>query len=390
MKHQFPTPTRNASGTTILIAALAFSSFLPVSMWAQKVAVTSRSLDASPSADMAGIVSKAASIRMERRGEESLVLEGLDEAALRDPGAVLRQADARGAASFLLAESSEKENRLELRLAWFDGIEGRWIAEISKSCPKDMRLDESIFAAVDELFDRVEAQNPPGLKAPAETGTTQKEPGTSPGQAAEEPAGAEDADSQAVGKSAGPGNTEQAAAPQAPAAASIEGVRKAESGLELGFGLGPFVAAGSLAEFFEAAGCLDARLAWVFAFPRWALHLGLDASGTLIEAKGPLESAQGILAPLALDLRFASVEGSIRPYARAYGGAALLYLKTPIYGDRHVILPFFGAGLGLEWVLRSGITLGPDLSYSVAVDGQDLIMGLTPAIEISIPLGRRP
>lgn len=409
MKHPSFSPKGAMPRAAILAAALALSFFLPGSLGAQKVAVASDSLDAVPNADMEGIVSRAASIRLERMGEESLILEGLDSAALRDPAALLRRAEAKAARSLLVAEYSEKANSLELRLAWFDGVEGKWLAEVSKGCPKNMRLDESIFAAVDELLDRVEAQNPPGLKVPADAKTT---PGNALDQGAKEPAGAEKSVSQAATESPEPGaagNEEprsgqaseatvpteaareegKSPAPQNPSA-SLDGPPKTESGLELGFGLGPYVAAGSLAEYFKAAGGLDARVAWVFAFPRWALHLGLDASGTLFGAKGPLESATGLLTPLALDLRFASVEGGLRPFARAYGGAALLYLRTAIYGDRHAFLPFFGAGFGLQWVLRSGLSLGPDLSYSVAVDGQDLIMGLTPAIELSIPLGRRP
>ena len=106
---------------------------------------------------------------------------------------------------------------------------------------------------------------------------------------------------------------------------------------------------------------------------------------------GPLESVTGVIAPLALDFRFAApaVRGQLLPYIHAAVGAALMSLQTPIYGSQSIFLPYAGAGIGLGWVLGSGLCLSLDLSYRLFLDGSDLISGFDPQFAIDIPLGKR-
>jgi hypothetical protein len=162
-------------------------------------------------------------------------------------------------------------------------------------------------------------------------------------------------------------------------------------GLELGFGAAPFLSLGSLGDFFKTAGAAAFGFSWYFPGRSLAAGLGLRAGALLFQAAGPLESAWGVLAPLALELRLVArtEEGQLRPYAKILVGAAYLNLQTNIYGTKSAILPFAGLGLGLDRMFGPGFGLSIDLSYVAYLDGKDLIMGLEPGVEIGIPLGKK-
>jgi hypothetical protein len=168
--------------------------------------------------------------------------------------------------------------------------------------------------------------------------------------------------------------------------------QRGPNGLELGFSGAPFLVGGDDGGFFQAAGDASARVTWYFPSRSLAFGLGLSATCILLQAQGPLESATGILAPLALDLRLSArtEDEQFRPYIHAAFGEALMSLQTQLYGNRLGFLPYAGAGLGLGWVLGSGLGLSIDLSYLVFLDGEDLIMGFNPGVEIDIPVGKRP
>jgi len=325
------------------------------------VAIVVRSLDASSNTSLSKILTLAASLQLDRKGYRSVILAQADETALQDPVAILKGAESEEADYLLLVESSEKEGNLSLRFAWFDSSAGKWITDVQRSGPEDMLTDEMVFKALDDLLDRVAEIAPIKAKPPkAENIPAQNETPLLP--------------------------------VETPLALPKPEVQRGPSGLELGFSGAPFLAGGDSGSFFQAAGDAGARVTWYFPGRILAFGLGLSATCMVLQAQGPLESATGILAPLALDLRLIAraEDEQFRPYLHAAVGESLMSLQTQLYGNRFAFLPYAGAGLGLGWVLGSGLGLSIDLSYLVFLDGEDLIMGFNPGVEIDIPVGKRP
>ena len=336
-------------------ALLAETPLLASAAGTVDVAIATRSLGATPNPSLAGILELAAKVQIQRKGFRSVVLKRVEGSSSFDPATALGRPETQGASYLLLAEYSEKAGKLELRLAWFDGEAKTWVAEVARSGPEDMLMDELIFRALTDLLDRV-----------AETSSVPKKadevaPGTEPASPIQESS-----------------DSGKAPSPRTP------------RGFELSFGVGPFLAGGSLGDFFSLAAGLDCQVLWYFRGQTSSFGLGLSMAGQAFKAEGPLESATGILAPLALELSLVPLGTELRPTFHLSGGAALLYLRTEIYGDRYSVLPFASAGLGLAKVFDSGLGLSLDLAYQVALDGTDLIMGFNPTMKIEFPLGRQP
>jgi|GEM_PF-7052639 hypothetical protein len=399
-----------------------FGLALAASSWADSpgqdeadVAIVGRPLDAATNASLGDIITLAAGLRLDRNGLKSVVVPEPDAAA-RDPGAVLATPASRGAGYLLLVEYSDDGKKISLRLSWFDRDAKRWIADLSRSGPENMLMDELIFGALGDLLDRVAATKPITPKTPAQSAaaapavvpapTPAPAPATVPAPAppavsapppTQSPAAVTAAPAAVVAPSV-QGAAEPApplpAPPAAPAAvvAQEPPAPPGPSGLELAFDGGPFVAGGALGDYFGAAGGAGARATWYFPGRNLSFGLGIAAAGLYFQAQGPLESATGILAPLALDFRVTAPadQGRIRPCLHVSAGAALMSLQTAIYGAQSAVLPFAGAGLGIGWVLDSGLGFSVDASYLMFLDGSDLIAGFDPAFEIDIPLGKKP
>jgi hypothetical protein len=363
------------------------------------VAVVARSLDALPDASISKILALAASLQLDRKGYNSVTLAQVDAASLQEPGTILARDESKNANYLLLVESSEKANSLSLRLAWFDKGSGKWVADVERSGPEDMLVDEMIFQALDDLLDRVAAIAPIKAKQPKAESVpvvpVQNE--APPVQSAPPPASEAPVPASEAAPPSTNGTSPKAAETPLPPVEAAIALPKPEaprgpSGLELGFSGAPFLAGGDEGSFFQVAGDAGARITWYFPGRSLAFGIGLSATCMALQAQGPLESSTGILVPLALDLHLSgrTENGQLRPYVHAAFGEALMSLQTPLYGNRSAFLPYAGAGLGLGWVLGSGLGLSIDLSYLVFLDGEDLIMGFNPAVEIDIPVGKRP
>jgi hypothetical protein len=349
---------------------------------ARDVAIMALPLDGAANASMADIITMAAGLRLERQGLTSLVV-GLSARAAPGVDAALGILGSSKADSLLLAEFSERGSTLSLRFAWFAAGTRTWLAEVKTSGPEDMQLDGMIFKAVGDLLSLVGPRLPPRLEpGPSEAATPVEE----------------SQDLNAAPALAGP-PAQPGASPALPAtgvrspdeAGAVED-RGGRGGLELSFGAGPFLPSGKLSAFFEAAGGLSGRIAWVFPGKAATLGLGLSATALVFKAQGPLEAATGILAPLALDLRFSADawDGQFRPYLSAACGAGLMSLQTALYQRQDSILPFAELALGLSRTLSRGLEVSIDLPFLLFIDGRDLIMGFSPALECAFSVWRRP
>ncbi len=352
------------------------------------LAFAARSRDAAPNQALAGIIELAASLQLEREGIECRVIDRA--IASRGFSAARDEAAARGAAYLVLAEFSEVAGDLVLDLSWFEGGRDEAIARISRRGPEDMLLDDLIFRAFADLVAEAERASRT-LPTRSEREQAVKEAAASEtaaaANAAPEPHDAESGlavpTSAVLGDAASPGEASPSAEDPVATTAPLP------EGLVLRLGAGPFLAGGSLGQFFKLAGGLDCRLAWHFSGRRASLGAGLYAAAWAFDAEGPLESSLGLMAPVAaaFDLELPGLD--LRPAFRFAAGAALLFMRTELYGDKVAALPYAAAGLGLTKVLGSGLGVSLDLSCAAMLDGPDLIWGLVPCVGLAMPTGRR-
>jgi hypothetical protein len=303
------------------------------------------------------IIEFAAELRLARQGFGSRVLDRAESAGLNDPTPVLAAA-VPPARYMLLVEVAGNGKQAALHLAWFDAVPGIWTAEITRSGGFDVSFDDLIFGALDELLASVRAASPQAVidAAPAS--------------------------GQAIVTATGDG----LGAP----AATVPNAAVAPRPWRFGFGGGPFLSGGEFGRFFKAAGTLSASIGYRLPGTWSGISIGLGASGIAFTAEGPLESGFGLLAPVALEFSFAA-EGEGGGYGlHISGGAAWLYMRTKYYGGLSGLLPYAAAGICLTRNFSSGPGLAVDLSYAVALDGPDFIMGFVPSIGLAIPLGKRP
>ena len=296
---------RNASpflrAACIFVLSLSSAAFAdPPVKTVEDVAIVGHSSNAVSDASMAGIVTFAARLRLEHNGLESLVVPDSGSAE-RDPGAVLAIPDSKGAKNLLLVNYSDDGEKLSLHFAWYDDASKTWIAELDRSGPKNMQIDELIFEAIDDLLNQVAAKAPSIAKARI---------------AAEQvPAGSAPAAAVAAPVQSGPEMAPSTQAPLPPGVPQGSTPQRSPGGLELAFDAGPFLAGGVLGGYFQTAGEAEGRATWNFPFKTLSFGLGVTATGLLFRAQGPLEAATGMLAPMALDFRLsaASDNGRIRP-----------------------------------------------------------------------------
>jgi len=253
-------------------------------------------------------------------------------------------------------------SRILIHLSWSDAVAGSITVTVDREGPADLTLDRTAFSALSDLIGRVgPIERPAPIKrtAPIESIVTPSSPPVSV-------------------------PTPDVRTPPATDSST-------HGGLELGIAVAPFIAAGSLSAFFRLSGIAEARIAYRFPGESMDFAIGVLAASVVFQAEGPLDSATGVFAPLAVELR---LSGPQRPwtfsgYLRLIGGAALFYVNTGTEGSRTSYLPVFGGGIGLSYTFGGSAVISLDLLSSVFLDGTDLIAGFNPGIEISFPIGVR-
>ncbi len=290
----------------------------------------------------------------------------------------------------LSVDTKRAGSRILIRLSWSDEVAGTITATAEREGPADLTLDRTAFLALRDLVGRVGP-----IERPAPTERTEKiestptpsvPPVSVPIPDVGAPPGA-DSGTHEDKDNAGPPSS----APSVPVRRDNSPVPAPHGGLELGIAVAPFIAAGSLSAFFRLSGIAETRLAYRFPGESMDFAIGVLAASVVFQAEGPLDSATGVFAPLAVEIR---LSGPQRPrtfsgYLRLIGGAALFYVNTGTAGSRTSFLPVFGGGIGLAYTFDGNAAISLDLLSSVFLDGTDLIAGFNPGIEISFPIGVR-
>jgi len=160
---------------------------------------------------------------------------------------------------------------------------------------------------------------------------------------------------------------------------------------EFGVSVSPFIGAGSLAPYFQLAVGTGTRLSRRIPKNSIDMAVGLTVSCIGFEVQGPGDSGKGLFVPTLVDVRVGGKQspGGIVGYLRVSGGAALLVLSSDGGPDLLTVLPGFGAGIGATLTMHSGTAISAETYLLSLVDGKDLILGLTPGVEVTFPLRRR-
>jgi hypothetical protein len=268
---------------------------------------------------------------------------------------------------------------MEITLRAVEADGSRLLSTARRAARIDLALDETLISAVQEVVPSMTA-----IRDRHQSRFPTKPEGTLASALAGQPA-------QAAGGAGQGAPGAQAPVPGGGSAVAITepGVEPARTSGErtrgLGFALGaaPLVPAGDLAVFLSTgiAASLHAEVQWRRG--ESTMGVGLSAGATVFRAEGPLDSADGLLAPLVIEARYASMgAGGTGFYLRGGGGAAAFLVESENEGRLQKIVPCGTASLGLMRRLgaRAGIAL--DAAYAVYLDSGDLIMGFAPGLQV--------
>jgi hypothetical protein len=304
------------------------------------------------------IVSRAARLELERAGLEAA-----------PAGAPPQDAD------FVLEASFTVTGR-EVRLvfAWYTAGGMRRTQEVTLRGRMDLSLDRLVAEAVRGILRResaslaeAAARRPPPAPAPGE-------PPADAAPAVVDPA------------TAGAAEGEPSAAPSAESSTTARTAGAAKR-FELAAGSSLFLPVGRAAEYLKMGVFPSLSASYYFGRRRGRLGVGLCAGANLFRAQGDLASAESVLLPLGLDLRFTTrPDLPLALLVRLSGGAAVLGANLNGSGMLYKTIPYASAGLGLYlWLFRSGgVVL--DGTCSVFFEGQIPIVGYAPGFGLYLRL----
>lgn len=328
----------------------------PAPLNAATVVVAIHATDAEAEA-FRPVLEDAVAYRLRRQG---LAPSFLDDEGQESEAVLARRASAARAAFSLLCSYAGSRSQMRIAMRWYDVERKGVTGSVDRTGRMDLTMDTLILEALDDLLiqvkdriDAVLAQQParPGEATRPETGSGD------PGFAVRPPEGA----AQPEGAYAQPG-----------------------ARFLLSPGLSPFIAVGAASYYFKIG--LQSSVVFDFLIPTRTGQLGI---GTLLGvnffiAQGATEKALDFLVPLGADLRYGlSLGPRLALQFHLSTGPALLLMSTPSEGSLAKVLPFVASGLGLELALGRGLYLALDGGYAVYFETPYLIMGFSPAVNLS-------
>jgi hypothetical protein len=359
-----------AIGLCLLVCPLLGAGQKAAAFPAALVLVAIQAADAEAEA-IRPVLEDAVAYRLKRQGLDTTFLHQKNQ---ESESALIRRALAAHAAFSLLCSYAGSRSEMRIAMRWYD-IENKSVAAaVDCKGRVDLRLDTLILRALDDLLvrvqDRIEAVLARQPARPAEIPSTEPSP-VDPGFALQPPAGESP-------PAAPPADEANPLTPPAPdhGKAGIRFLLSPE--------IAPFIAVGAASYYFKVGA--QATAALDFLIPTRSGHLGVGAlvGVSFFSAQGTLDKALSFLVPLGADLRYGlSLGPRLSLMFHLAGGPALLVMSLASGDPLTKVLPFVASGIGLELGLSRVLYLGIDAGYGVYFETPYLIMGFTPALNLS-------
>jgi hypothetical protein len=272
-----------------------------------------------------------------------------------------------------------------------DVNERRELLSVTRKGKMDLAFDRLVAEAVNEIIENT------GIEI---TDTEAAAPGSSEDKttltASGEAVTVESAESTAGDSTRGDSTT------KGPAAGDPESSESSESGkmtmfpvreeaateikhLELSLGFAPFLTVGDASEYFRIGyiPCLYGN--YRFALARSRIALGIYTGLNLFTAEGIIASADSMLIPMGLDIRYSpGIDSWVNLFFRISGGPVIFALNPNQTGMLIKVIPFVLGGIGINLSFSRFIGITIDSSFSVYFEKSQIIMGYTPSLYLFV------
>jgi hypothetical protein len=310
---------------------------------------------------------------------------------IADPFQLLDTADRSAADFVLLSEYANRGKELEIRMVWYDPQTGERLQEVTRRGRKDLVMDKMIREVVSELLAAVEPSlaDLPLRELPAEQAMFQPVTvGTGSGRASSTNTASGHAPHTLPSADGSPPRP----APPSENGGSANGTTPAEQPraakhFEIALGCAPFVTTGAASEYFKIGVLPSLSFSYLFRGQLARLALGLYAGVNYFTATGTAASADNLIVPVGLNLRYEI--GSERYPCIQFGissGPALFLMDSTANGML-TGLTFYGRGsLGVRLPLGSTFGITIEAGYDVYWEQPSPIMGFSPSVLTTIRL----
>jgi hypothetical protein len=331
------------------------------------------------------VVMQAIRYKLTDRG---LVTAAADDT--RDPGRLDAQARKPGIPIVLSCGISASDTRLlAISLEWRDLQRSSPPVRQDKSGPLDLNLDAVILQALDSLVgavsprvdELVAARAAAARVAQAQVGPAEGT-GPAPGQGGQPAGGTGGGVTPALPPAGGAEGQ-----PVGPAPAVVTPAAAERPYFALDTGVAPFVPVGAASLYFPIGvlPSVDARFVFPTASGRFAV--GLHAAAVYFTATGIGDSAQNLLVPIGLDLRYEIGNGApFLLFAHLSGGPAMLVIAASAQGTLTDLTAYFKSGLGATFMFNPRLGLSIAADFEIYFEMPYLIMGFAPWMAVSFRL----
>jgi hypothetical protein len=283
-----------------------------------------------------------------------------------DDDTLAAQVGVTSAGALLICRFSVVNGEMSIQLDWHDLQAGSRATVTGETAALDLSLDVYIRRVLDSLLVQVQSKVD--------------------GMAAQRQA--------AISKaSAAPETPAPAAAPApepAPAPVAMRPVMEDDTKARpflVSTGIAPFVPVGALAAYAGLGYMTSAAAELAVPVPRGRLGAGMSLGVVSFSAQGASGLTASILIPVGLDASYRlGTDSPAGLLFRLTGGAAVFFVSSPSIGTEAKIIPFLRGAAGVELLFSRTVGLLLDAGYEVYFEMPVLIMGVTPALELSIRL----
>ena len=335
------------------------------------------------------VLTSSIAVKLARRGLQ----------AITEPSAVSASAEIGSETLFTLARRVEADyvlegvysssrDEIEIQLVWYNATTRQAAVTVSERGHLGLNMDRLLSDALGEIFAQVDGELARYSRAPAYG---------IPGSAILESSQGEQASGVPVSLPGRPIPTVPDPRPgSAPLRPDLEPGESLDPGqppvaqgkprrkhVELSTAGSAFIATGAASEYFKLGYGSSLHFDLLFPAGPGSIGAGLYAAVNYFEATGVATSAQSLLIPVGVDIRYTLID--VLPlglFVHASGGPAMLLLRSDYWGEMDKVVPYALAGLGMN--VRLGPSLGTalDLSYSVYFEGSLVIMAFSPSVSL--------
>jgi hypothetical protein len=153
--------------------------------------------------------------------------------------------------------------------------------------------------------------------------------------------------------------------------------------VELCTGGSAFIATGQASEYFKIGYGSAVYLDMLIPGGPGRFGLGLYAGVNYFAADGLASSAQSLLVPLGVDLRYTLDDDTpVGLFVHLSAGPAVLVVRSDYWGELAKLVPYTLGGLGINVPIAPFIGTTVDLSYGAYFEGSLVIMAFSPSISL--------